>query len=195
MEELLTDLMAEVRDSKAHAVHSMSSLTTDIVVDLGCIGWLAPDRRSMEDSISLLVKRFQPAVLYGFDPHPGLQEGIGKAFGTVVMTSQRAAWTFDGQVALELQGNCTHVTEGLRTDVGCFDLARWILELPKAELVMKMDVEGAEYVLLPHLIEQGAMERVARLLIEWHTGRYANGLESDRDEILDLIDCPVEEWL
>src|ERR1043165_2408206 len=104
MEELVTDLADRAR----LAVHSLSTLTTDIVVDLGCVAWQRG--QGLEDSISQLVKRFQPTVLFGFDPHPGLKEGIGKAFGSVVMTSQRAAWIFDGQVYFELQGNCTHVT-------------------------------------------------------------------------------------
>jgi hypothetical protein len=175
------------------AVRTVSTLTTDIVVDVGCVTWLKPGQLGQEDSIGYLLKRFGPTVLYGFDPHPGLVEMIDRVDGAVVMTSRRAAWTYDGEIALDLQANCTHVDAGM-DKTPCFDLARWLLELPKAEIVMKLDVEGAEYVLLPHLIETGAIRRVNRLLVEWHVGRYANGLQSDRRAIMRGIDCPVEEW-
>ena len=54
--------------SQAHAVHAASSFDTDIVVDLGCCGYVRNGR--MEDSIHTLVKRFKPKILFGFDPHP-----------------------------------------------------------------------------------------------------------------------------
>jgi hypothetical protein len=185
--------MMELRQDSL-AVHGVSTFSTGIVIDLGCVGWVRGNQ--MEDSISTLAKRFRPHIIFGFDPHPGLKEAVGKAFGTTVLTSRSAAWLYDGMIGLELQGNCTHVENGLVAEqqVPCFDLARWILGLPAVEIVLKMDVEGAEYVLLPHLIEHGAMERISRLLVEWHTGEYAHGLETDREAILAGIDCIVEEW-
>ena len=58
-----------------------------------------------------------------------------------------------------------------------FDLAAWVRTLPEARIVLKVDVEGAEYVLLPHLIAHGLMDRFSHVLVEWHTGEYANGYE------------------
>jgi hypothetical protein len=178
--------------SNALAVHSLSSLDTDIVIDLGCISWQRDGW--VEDSIETLVKRFAPTVLYGFDPHPALKDGVGPVHGTAVLTARRAAWTFDGEMGLELQGNCTHVDESVKETVACFDLATWIAALPEGNIVLKLDVEGAEYVLLPHLIERGVMGRIGRLLVEWHTEPTANGYETDRASIVSGIQCPIEEW-
>lgn len=179
--------------SNAHAVHPLGSFETDIVVDLGCCSYQRGNQ--LEDSITTLIKRFKPKVLFGFDPHPGLQEGVGQVHGTTVITSRRAAWTFDGMSPLELQGNCTHLTTGAEHDlVGTFDIASFIGSLPDLNIVLKIDVEGAEYALLPHLAEADLMDKFTRVLIEWHTGEYANGLESDRDPILAKISCPVESW-
>ena len=178
------------------AVHSISSLTTDIVVDLGCLSYTRGNR--VEDSIQTLIKRFKPAVLFGFDPHPALREAVGQVYGTTVITSRRAAWDIDSTVGFTVNGNCTHVGTDRSSETWdqtpCFDLAKWVRMLPDTTMVLKMDVEGAEYVLLPHLIEQGLMDRFSRLLVEWHTGDLANGYESDRDAILAGIDCPVEVW-
>jgi hypothetical protein len=179
------------------AVHSASSFDTDIVVDLGCCGYERNGR--MEDSIHTLVKRFKPKILFGFDPHPALREAVGDLHGTTIITSRQAAWIGEGRIGLELQGNCTHVhhIEWARTgweSASCFDLATWVRSLPDVKIVLKVDVEGAEYILLPHLIEHGAIDRFRRILVEWHTGKYANGFESDRASILERIPCPVEEW-
>jgi hypothetical protein len=183
--------------SQAHAVHSISSLDTDIVVDLGCCGYERNGR--MEDSIFTLIKRFKPAVLFGFDPHPALKEGVGQVHGTTVITSRRAAWLFDGNIRLEVQGNCTHVVGDL--DVGggpeaaqAFDIVAWMRSLPAAKIVLKLDIEGAEYVLLPYLIQAGLIDQFSLVLVEWHTGELANGYESDRESILKQIPCPTEDW-
>jgi len=176
--------------SNAHAVHSLSSLETDIVVDLGCCSYAKGNR--VEDSIQTLVRRFKPALLFGFDPHPSLKEAVGKVYGTTVITSRRAAWTYDGTASLTVNGNCTHVgadEDAAPVDeVQVFDLAAWVRLLPE------IDAEGAEYVLLPHLIEHDLMGRFSRVLVEWHTGELANGYESERETILAGIEAPTEEW-
>lgn len=41
--------------------------------------------------------------------------------------------------------------------------------LPRDFVVIKMDVEGAEYELVPHMAEMGMWAVVDYLLIEWHT--------------------------
>ena len=178
--------------SNAHAVHSFNSMQTDIVVDLGCCSYQRG--AGVEDSILTLVKRFSPQVLFGFDPHPALTEGVGKVHGTTVLTTRRAAWTRTGKIGLELQGNCTHVDDRGEEWVKCFDLASWVRALPDVKIVLKVDVEGAEYVLLPYLIQNDLIDRFTRILVEWHTGQYANGYESDRKSILAKISCPVEDW-
>lgn len=165
---------------------------TDIVVDLGCLSW--PQQGGFEDSIITLIRRFHPKILYGFDPHPALSDGMGDFEGTLVITSRRAAWTDEEDVGLDMQGNCTHVDASQKESVQAFDLAAWVRTLPEARIVLKVDVEGAEYVLLPHLVRHGLMDRFTHVLVEWHDGQYANGYESDRESILAQIPVPVEEW-
>lgn len=182
---------------ESNAVHALTTFDTDIVIDLGCCSYERNGR--LEDSIQTLIKRFKPAVLFGFDPHPGLPDGVGQVYGTTVITARRAAWNAEGDIGLELQGNCTHVVPtrpwGNGLDyASAFDIAAWVRALPDAKIVLKIDVEGAEYVLLPHLIEQGLMDRFSLLLVEWHSGQYANGYETDREDILAGTECPVEEW-
>lgn len=162
---------------------------TDIVVDLGCVSY------ENEDSIHYLINRFHPTVLFGFDPHPAMLEKVAQVNGTTVITARKAAWDRNGFIGLTVNSNCTHVDEmELPYVTTCFDLAAWVRLLPDAKIVLKVDVEGAEYVLLPLLIKTHDIEKFSRLIVEWHTGEYANGYESDREAILSQITCPVEEW-
>lgn len=50
------------------------------------------------------------------------------------------------------------------------NLAAWLLRnfLPQDYVVIKMDIEGAEYEVVPHLADMGAGIIVDQLLVEWH---------------------------
>lgn len=56
------------------------------------------------------------------------------------------------------------------TELTSINFSRWLLmnTLPRDFVVVKMDVEGAEYVLVPHMVEMSAWTVVDHLLIEWH---------------------------
>lgn len=159
-----------------------------IVVDLGCA------EHDGEASVGPLIERFKPNRFYGFDPHPGTAEmfvNIAASPSVHLDLRAEAAWIYDGTIDYLQAGLRSRVGEG--EPVPCFDLARFILELPEDELVVKMDVEGAEKQLLEHLIANDADKRIALLLIEWHDHR--DFVESfDRDDLISRLHCPMETW-
>jgi FkbM family methyltransferase len=55
-------------------------------------------------------------------------------------------------------------------ELPCIDLAKWLLENFGAEdyVVLKLDIEGAEYEVLDRLIETGAISRIRELYVEFH---------------------------
>ncbi|GKT96655.1 FKBM family methyltransferase [Colletotrichum tofieldiae] len=57
------------------------------------------------------------------------------------------------------------------TELTAVNIARWLLmnTLPRDFVVVKMDIEGAEYDLVPHFAEMKAWTVIDHLLIEWHT--------------------------
>lgn len=57
--------------------------------------------------------------------------------------------------------------------VPTFDLNEFILTnfTLKDYVVLKLDIEGAEYNVIPHLIDGGAIEFITELFIEWHDFR------------------------
>lgn len=172
-----------------------------IVVDVGC--YSHPDHQgASQNSAERLVGRWQPRVYFGFDPHPDQGEGVdsvGANDETVRVFRRLAAWSFDGQVPYDphpdrpLHARCEG---GPRSaPVRCFDLAAWLTALPftRTRIVLKVDAEGAEYVLLPRLIDTGLDEHLLALLVEWHE-EPAHGRPGARDRLLGALRCPVEEW-
>jgi hypothetical protein len=145
-----------------------------IVVDLGTWAHHNPGY----DSVTALVDRFHPELLWGFDP---LLETEGACFlgDTLVVVRRMAAWTRDGETRFTHDGTGSKIGKGRR--VPCFNLCAWLETLPQP-IVLKMDVEGAEITLTRKLRETGMDERLALLLVELHGGQ------------LPDLHCPVEEW-
>ncbi|CAG8955091.1 hypothetical protein HYFRA_00007106 [Hymenoscyphus fraxineus] len=58
------------------------------------------------------------------------------------------------------------------TELTAMNIARWLLmnTLPRDFVVVKMDIEGSEYELIPHFAEMGVWKVIDYLLVEWHTG-------------------------
>jgi FkbM family methyltransferase len=71
--------------------------------------------------------------------------------------------------------------------VACHDINKWIEQkIGKFDyLIIKMNIEGAEYELLPYLILSGAMSRVDELYVQLHSLKFdtAERIEMDKTEI------------
>ncbi len=153
-----------------------------IVVDLGCQDYGA------QDSLTALIHEYQPSVVYGFDPSDLLDEKKKKIEGVKVVLKRQAAWLYDGNVAGD--GRTTTFAIGGDNDqtVPCIDFSAWLSRLNK-HVVLKVDIEGAEYELLERLLDTGADQYVDELLIEWHSG------DAARDQALaERFDCPIRQW-
>lgn len=136
-----------------------------IVYDIGCCGW------GEETSVEKLVERFSPRRLIGFDPQA--KPATYTINETRVAVHRKAAWTHADGVVVRDERSHAFVEDGGSTP--SFDLAEYILTEIEP-LVLKLDVEGGEYVLIPHLQKTGALENVSLLLVEWH-GEPLEGVE------------------
>ena len=54
------------------------------------------------------------------------------------------------------------------TDVPCIDFSQFLETKRNATIYCVMDVEGAEYAILRHLIAQGTIRHIHHLWIRWH---------------------------
>mgnify|MGYP003121799925 CR=1 FL=1 len=78
--------------------------------------------------------------------------------------------------------------------VKTIDLDRWIKEnfSENDEIVLKLDIEGAEYEVLNHMIENGSIKYIDNLFIEWHC---AKTKEISVSQHIDLLENLVAEEL
>ncbi len=151
-----------------------------IVVDLGCADY------GTQDSLSSLADTYHPTRMYGFDPHPALDETVTCVHGIPTRLERKAAWLYDGETRFIENITRSHLANGQpdATVVPCFDFSAW-LSRRRTWVILKMDIEGAEYEVLERMISDGTDQKIAALLIEWHDG--------DRG-LTDRLACPVHEW-
>ncbi len=82
-------------------------------------------------------------------------------------------------------------------DVQSLRFASWLLALEPAIITVKMDIEGAEYAVLPDMIATRAAGKVDRLLIEWHHEKIPSVSQQQHDDLVAAIGCAVacvEQW-
>jgi hypothetical protein len=149
-----------------------------IVVDLGCYHW------DEAYSLEALAVEYQPEMIYGFDPSPLLNTSVAELGGASIQLARAAAWLYNGEVSYldKRMGSRAGAGDGL---VPCLDFAAWLYDLGEP-VVVKMDIEGGEYELLPRLVETGADYFIEELLLEWHRG-------ADLD-LQARLACPVWDW-
>ncbi|MGW8324094.1 MAG: FkbM family methyltransferase [Desulfobacterales bacterium] len=65
--------------------------------------------------------------------------------------------------------------------VKTIDFAKHIIEQSKKyeKIVVKMDIEGAEYEVVEHLIETGAIDHIDTMYVEWHWYNTKMGMKKD----------------
>jgi FkbM family methyltransferase len=89
-----------------------------------------------------------------------------------------------GSSLIETKGNI-HRDHFVETEV--IDLARFVTELNETVKFIKMDIEGAEYRTIIHLIETGAIQQIGLLSVETHH-RKNEQLQSEFKQLSELMD-------
>lgn len=163
------------------------------VVDLGCADH---SNGTVQTSPERLVERFRPDAYVGFDPYPGAPTLRPAGFTGGFTVTEAAAWTKTGTLPLLLDGTSTRLADTgvqVRT-INLLAVLRRLLD--ESEVVVRMDVEGAELPLLEAIHRQHLDTRLQLVLVEWHnhlawwTAEHARR----RVRIETLFRCPLEEW-
>ncbi len=139
--------------------------------------------------------RLIPTLLAVRDRHPDVRITIRHA----------AVWTQDGEIDFYLtdedadpnhEGSTLALgksTGGVRYDapvrVPCVDLDRVLREetSPGDTIILKMDIEGAEYDVLERLLDTGSINRLSALLVETHAHKISTIPRQRHDRLIERL--------
>jgi len=142
--------------------------------------------------------------IYSFEPFPKNIEEL-EQFKPKVTVIPAAVWSFDGEIPMytgkpksgsmyadKITGK---VSLENKIMVPCIDLAKFIMENFKKEdeIWIKMNIEGSEYEVVPHLHKHGLIDWFDSIYIRWHATKIPS-LVAVHDEIAKLVPDSVNLW-
>jgi len=138
-------------------------------------------------------KMYQPgSKIYAFECNPYLRNFN---YGSDVTTIHKAAWISNGELKFYISKKHPSVVQGSsvykekRTGnldkehprtIPCIDFPQWIRDRFKKEdtIIIKSNIEGAEYDILEKMIEDGTIEYINILFCQFHWERI--GISKER---------------
>jgi FkbM family methyltransferase len=133
---------------------------------------------------------------YGDDWKNDLATMVGEHNGLEVGEALKVPWD-GGSCVSQLKNKINDTSERDKlyewhedVKVESFDLSQWIIDNFSSDdfIVLKMDIEGSEYEVLPKMIKDGSINYIDHAFIEWHdwvmpeyrsrTSELMNGLQN-----------------
>jgi hypothetical protein len=87
---------------------------------------------------------------------------------------------------------------GSPVPVPAIDFSAWLRRTvgPDDHVVVKMDIEGAEYPVLTKLLNDGTINLISVLYIEWHHDRFPAMRRAEHDQVATAVSACVDvrDW-
>jgi FkbM family methyltransferase len=80
-----------------------------------------------------------------------------------------------------------HAGYETKVEIPSINFSKFISELPDANIICKMDIEGAEFAVLRHMIEEGTITKIKEIYIEFHEVRMGGESVATRNKIIDTL--------
>ncbi|WP_204017580.1 FkbM family methyltransferase [Sphaerimonospora thailandensis] len=168
--------------------------------------------------LSRFIKELPDHDFYAFEPNkellPAIHREVARApHSPQVEVSPSAVWTHDGTINLFLgHHESSTVMPGKRVPpvydqqidydspvpVPAIDFSAWLRRTvtPDDHVVVKMDIEGAEYPVLRKLVADGTINLISILYIEWHHDRFPAMSRADHDQLVTAVSAciDVRDW-
>lgn len=135
-------------------------------------------------------------MIYAFEPNPelGVDQRV-KDHELDIKLIKKAVWTRDGRTmfhiggrndAASIAGTSGHA-EYREKRVSTIDFPRFVAELPEAYVICSMDIEGAEFVVLEKMLEDGSIDKIKILDIEFHHRLMSDYTDTDARRLIRKI--------
>lgn len=174
---------------------------------------------------SLTNKRFGPKAaaakwtIYAFEANPKFDSDLDDTVSRLKQNTKHeikvfkrtVAWIYDGTIGFYIE-NATGFGLGssldkkhkdvvksgsVETIVSCRDIAKMIKKLDRNDfIVVKIDIEGAEYELIMDFIKKDAVQWVDHFAIEYHKEmRKFESPEATLNSVLKLFGATFSDWI
>jgi FkbM family methyltransferase len=143
--------------------------------------------------------------IYAFEPSPVITEETFSKYPKNVIIYKKVAWVKEGMVDFfinknpKLQGSsvCKEKKTGKLDKehpikIECMDFGKWLKDnfSPNDDIILKMNIEGAEYTLLPRMVEDGSIKMIKKLYLFHHWYKIKLPKSADEDIMSKLSDVP-----
>lgn len=157
-------------------------------------------------------------AFYALEPNAELIPSIHNQVASIqsaapVEILHSAAWTHDGTIDLYLghhesstvmPGKVVPPVYDQQIDydapvpVPALDFSAWLRRTatPDDHVVVKMDIEGAEYPVLTKMLADSTIGLISTLYVEWHHDRFPAMRRADHDELVSAVSAhtDVRDW-
>jgi FkbM family methyltransferase len=142
-------------------------------------------------------------IIHAFESNPKIGQDIFWTYPQGVKTHTEAAWIHDGEIEfyinserpIKVQGSSVYkekTTGGLDKEhplkIRCIDFSRWLAchFTLNDDVIVKMNIEGAEYPVLSKLIYDGNVNLIRKLYLRrhWHKIGIAQSVDTELMENL-----------
>lgn len=155
------------------------------------------------ESINRAKRQFGlDTMIVSFEAVPAFAEGLQELYAddNLVQVMNAAVYVKDDILSFNLSPACTDGSSLLKTlnnnhlattiEVPCFDLSSWIKSSfePSDYIILKLDIEGAEYDVLEKVIADGTIKMINELWGEWHYGHIIDNLtEQEKQPFINRV--------
>lgn len=152
------------------------------------------------DSIISFRKKIQDAnefEIHAFEANPKLWHHFD---GMDVMLHKKAVWVKDGEIDFfiaEDQTGSTLIDTKTTGEVNYnnpikvqgIDINKWIKDNFQLEdrIILKMDIEGAEFEVVPYMIKEGSIKYLDEIWLETHPNKVTKYFTHDKEKLIEDI--------
>lgn len=135
-------------------------------------------------------------IIYAFEPNPKFEKQLS---GMGVIYSNRAAWIEEGEAEFAADPTETPMGSTLMSSkrhlweisphikVPTFDLSEWVKQFKDDFVILKMDIEGAEFPVLRKMIDDKTVQYIDHLWVEMHPNKVEDFTSQDRDKLVEEL--------
>lgn len=181
--------------------------TMNVFIDLGCYDGDTVEEFRNWSKIAFPDKK--DWKIFAFDPNPKFKNDWENKKDANTVFEQKAAWIEDGTIEVAIDSSedpwGTTVMPGKKKiwdnnekiTVECFDFPRWIEKFEDDYVVVKCDVEGAEFPILERMLQLGTARIPQYLLVEFHPNKVQEYSTEDKNNLINKLrsnGTNVLEW-